>query len=116
MTATERSKVVRLNVGRAQEAGPYGSGHPIVRIHILGSMRATTYLGTDILPRGKKARAILGYLALAHGERVPRARLAAMLWDRVPEGQARSSFRQALRELTSAMGPLADELILTERE
>jgi DNA-binding SARP family transcriptional activator/Tfp pilus assembly protein PilF len=116
MTATERSKVVRLNVGRAHEAGPYGSGHPIVRIHVLGSMRATTYLGADILPRGKRARAILGYLALTAGERASRARLAAMLWDRKPDAQARSSLRHALHELSLAMGPLADELISADRE
>jgi DNA-binding SARP family transcriptional activator/Tfp pilus assembly protein PilF len=79
-------------------------------------MRATTYLGTDILPRGKKARAILGYLSLTVGQRVPRARLAAMLWDRAPDTQARSSFRQALHELLLAMGPLANELISADRE
>jgi DNA-binding SARP family transcriptional activator/Flp pilus assembly protein TadD len=79
-------------------------------------MRATTYLGADILPRGRKTRALLGYLALAAGQRVPRSRLAAMLWDRTSEAQARTSFRQALRELLTAMGPLADELIATDRE
>jgi DNA-binding SARP family transcriptional activator/Tfp pilus assembly protein PilF len=79
-------------------------------------MRATTYLGTDILPRGKKARAILGYLSITAGDRVPRARLAAMLWDRAPDAQARSSFRQALHELLLAMGPLAPELISADRE
>jgi DNA-binding SARP family transcriptional activator/Flp pilus assembly protein TadD len=79
-------------------------------------MRATSYLGDNVLPRGKKARAILGYLCLSGGERVPRARLAALLWDRVPDAQARTSFRQALRELTAALGPLADELISAERE
>ena len=79
-------------------------------------MRATTYLGADILPRGKKARAILGYLSLGAGQRVSRARLTAMLWDRTPDVQARSSFRQALHELLLAMGPLASELILADRE
>ena len=79
-------------------------------------MLATTYLGTDILPRGKKARAILGYLSLTAGQRIPRARLAAMLWDRAPDTQARSSFRQALHELLLAMGPLANELISADRE
>src|SRR5215216_1200603 len=115
--STERSKVVQLDLGRTHDTGhQHGSARRLVRIHVLGSMRATTYLGADILPRGKKARALLGYLALAHAERVPRARLASLLWDRVPEVQARSSFRQALRELASAMGPLANELILADRE
>jgi DNA-binding SARP family transcriptional activator len=92
------------------------AGRPIVRIHLLGSMRATSYLGDNVLPRGKKARAILGCLCLMSGERVPRARLASMLWDRVPDEQARTSFRQALRELSAAFGDLAGELISADRD
>jgi DNA-binding SARP family transcriptional activator/TolB-like protein/Tfp pilus assembly protein PilF len=101
----------KQETGHAEEIG-----RPIVRIHVIGSMRATTLSGTDVLPKGKKARAVLGYLSLAGGEWVPRARLAAMLWDRVPDTYARTSLRQALRELSSAMGPLALELILTDRD
>src|SRR5690242_11039416 len=67
------------------------AAHPIVRIHLLGPMRATSYLGEDVLPRAKKARAILGHLCLAFGAPVPRARIAAMLWDRVSAAQARTS-------------------------
>ena len=110
------TKIVRLKIKRTPESRPqHTPGRPIVRVHLLGSMRATSYLGDNVLPRGKKARAILGYLCLSGGERVPRARLAALLWDRVPDGQARTSFRQALRELTAALGPLADELISADR-
>ena len=86
---------------------------PILRIHLFGSMRATSYLGDDVVPRAKKARAILGYLCLASGERVSRTRIARMLWDGVSAAQARASFRQGLSEVTSAMGPLATELIST---
>ena len=90
--------------------------HPIVRIHLLGSMRATSYLGADVLPRPQKARAALGYLCLAAGARVPRTRIACMLWDRVSPDQARTSFRsKALTELTAAMGVLAAELISAGR-
>jgi DNA-binding SARP family transcriptional activator len=91
------------------------TAHPIVRIHLLGSMRATSYLGDDVLPRARKARAALAYLCLAFGAPVPRARIASMLWERVTPAQARTSFRQALSELTFAMGPLAAELISTGR-
>src|ERR1700704_3285174 len=112
LAAREHSKVIRLDLGRPHDGShEQGSGRSIVRIHLLGSMRATTYLGEDVLPRGKKARAILGYLSAAAGERVSRARLGAMLWDRTPDAQAHSSFRQALHEITLAMGPLASELI-----
>jgi DNA-binding SARP family transcriptional activator len=113
---SEQSNVVSLGRVRALEVPGVVTARPLVRIHLLGSMRATTYLGDDILPRGRKARAILGCLCLAGGERLHRARLASMLWDRVPDGQARKSFRQSLRELVAAMGPLADELLSTDRE
>src|ERR1700719_1055344 len=110
------TKVVVLDRARSTGAEGVSAGHPLVRIHLLGSMRATTYLGEDVLPRGRKARAILACLCLASGERIPRARLATLLWDRVSDEQARKSLRQSLRELTRAMGPLTGELISANRE
>jgi TolB-like protein len=87
----------------------------IARIHLLGPMRATSYLGDDILPRGKKARATLACLCLASGAKVPRIRLARMLWDQASDELARGSLRHALLEVSSAMGPLAAELMTTGR-
>jgi DNA-binding SARP family transcriptional activator len=113
----ERNKVVPLDRGRAPDlAARHGHRQAIVRIHLLGSLRATTYLGESILPRGRKARAILGYLCLNAGEPISRSRLASLLWDRVPDHQARNSLRQALWELSAAMGSLADELISVDRD
>ena len=109
---TDRSTVIQLGLERTHEGGhQHALGRSIVRIHVLGSMRATTYLGANVLPRGKKARAILGYLSVTSGGRASRSRLAGMLWDRASDAQARSSFRGALHELSLAMGPLANELI-----
>ena len=54
-------------------------GRPVVRVHLLGPMRATTYLGANILPHGKRARAVLAYLCLAGGEHVSREQLARLL-------------------------------------
>jgi DNA-binding SARP family transcriptional activator/Tfp pilus assembly protein PilF len=113
---TPDDNVVPLGRGRAPETGVGATTRTLVRVHLFGSMRATTYLGDDILPRGRKARAILACLCLARGERVPRARLASLLWDRVPDHQAKKSFRQSLRELMRAIGPLAGELISVNRE
>jgi TolB-like protein len=85
------------------------------RIHLLGPMRATSYLGGDILPRGKKARALFACLCLAFGAPVPRIRLAALLGDNASDRQGRAMLRHALSELCSAMGPLASELISAKR-
>jgi DNA-binding SARP family transcriptional activator len=115
--AAERSKIVPLDRVRTPDlASRQGPRQSIVRIHLLGPLRATTYMGESILPRGKKARAILGYLSLHAGEPVSRTRLASLLWDRVPDHQSRNSLRQALWELSGAMGSLADELITVDRE
>jgi TolB-like protein/DNA-binding winged helix-turn-helix (wHTH) protein len=91
-------------------------GRQVVRIHLLGPMQATTYLGDSILPHGKKARAVLGYLCLADGEHVARDQLARLLWDRPSPPAARTNLRQVLHELSSSFGELAKELITTRRD
>jgi DNA-binding SARP family transcriptional activator/TolB-like protein len=102
-----QNNLVALDVGARQA---------IIRIHLLGALRAISYLGEDLVPRGRKARAILGYLCLHAGQRVPRAKIASLLWDRVPDHQARASLRQSLRELLLAFGPLAAEVLETDAE
>jgi len=87
----------------------------IARIHLFGPMRATSYLGDDILPRSKKGRAVLGYLCLAPGTKVARLRLAKMLWEETSDEHARGSLRHAVLDMCEAMGPLAAELISAGR-
>ena len=41
----------------------------------------------------QKARALLAYLALQAGERVPRERLASLLWSERPDDSARRNLR-----------------------
>ena len=98
-----------LTAGISERA--YVPPRPIVRIHLLGAMRATSYLGDDVLPRAIKARAALGYLCLTPSARASRTHIATLLWDRVSAAQARTSFRKSLIDWTSTMGPLAAELI-----
>jgi TolB-like protein len=90
-------------------------GCRIARIHLLGPMRATSYLGDDILPRSKKGRALLGYLCLAPGMKVSRLRLARMLWEQTSDELSRGSLRHALLDICEAMGPLAAELVSAGR-
>ena len=105
----EKSNVVSLPSG---QTGPVRHAvSPIMRIHLLGTMRAASARHSDILPRGRKARAILGYLCFAGGAQVPRSRLAGMLWDRVSKNQARASLRQAIRELTQVFGPVSKQIL-----
>jgi DNA-binding SARP family transcriptional activator/Tfp pilus assembly protein PilF len=110
------TNVVPLPNGQTDFVRRHGAA-PVVRIHLLGPMRASAARHQpDILPRGRKARAILAYLCLAGGAPVPRSRLAALLWDRVPQSQARVSFRQAFHELSIAFGTLANDLLAADRD
>jgi tetratricopeptide (TPR) repeat protein len=113
---TERGKVTLADTAGLRAFEPWRSDRPIVRIHLLGPMRATTCFGDNILPHGKKARAVLGYLCLAAGESVPRARLATLLWDRLHEATARTKLCQALHELSTAFGAFAKELIAIDQD
>jgi TolB-like protein/DNA-binding SARP family transcriptional activator len=87
-----------------------GSEHPVgcippalPRIHLVGAMRAVAVDGADFLPRGRKSRGLLAYLCLAPGQRVHRARLVSLLWDRSAGAQARMSLRQSLSELNGVV-------------
>lgn len=54
---------------------------------------------TDAPVRGRKARALLAYLALHPGKSVSRERIATLLWGDRGDEQARASLRQTLFEL-----------------
>lgn len=86
------------------------------RIYLVGTMRAVAPDGEDMLPHGRKTRALLACLCLAQGERVSRSRLAGLLWDRSGDAQARMSLRHALSELNSTVNGCAPGLIQIDRD
>src|SRR3954454_11752460 len=84
-------------------------------MRLLGPMRAEAFEDASILPRSRKARALLAYLCLAEGRPIARARLAGEIWERVTDAQVRVSLRQALLEIGRAMGSLRSELLVLDR-
>lgn len=67
-------------------------------LQLLGDVRLLSG-DHDLCPRGRKARGVLAYLAVAPTRSATRERLADLLWtDRGPE-QARGSLRQTLAEV-----------------
>jgi TolB-like protein/Tfp pilus assembly protein PilF len=74
-----------------------------LNIKLLGGFEARLVSGEAIPPIGRKAQALLAYLALAPGTPQPREKLTALLWSDRGEAQARSSLRQALSELRKAL-------------
>ncbi|MGH7346733.1 MAG: ATP-binding protein, partial [Candidatus Rokuibacteriota bacterium] len=70
---------------------------------LFGSFRATIGARTVSLPL-KKAQALLGFLALAPGQRHARERLATLLWGDAGDEHARNSLRQTLFAIRAALG------------
>ena len=112
---------MRSNSGPSgQPTGPARTGgwipRALPRIYLVGTMRAITPGGADLLPRGRKTRGLLAYLCLAQGAPVPRSRFMGLLWHRSTDAQARASLRHALSELNSAVNHQVPGLIEIGRD
>lgn len=80
-------------------------------VELLGGLRALRLSsGQELAFRTRKARCLLGLLLLSPGYRMNREQLASLLWDPAPEALARSSLRQALKELREVLEPDGDVL------
>ena len=71
----------------------------VVRLRLIGQMEAWTLTSENVLPAGRKTRALLAVIALASPRPALRGRLAELLWSRRPEEQARASLRQEIHRL-----------------
>lgn len=85
-------------------------------VDLLGSCRvARIASGEEVVFKTRKTRCLLGLLLLSPGQRMNREQLASLLWDPAPETLARSSLRQALRELREVLGPEGEDLVEADR-
>ncbi len=76
---------------------------PSLSLTLLGGCRGAFASGAPLVLRQRKPRALLAYLALSPGAPHPRERLATLLWDDVPDAQARQNLRQAIRVLRGGL-------------
>lgn len=96
-------------------SGPHAASLRL-RLTLMGRMDAWTLTGDRVLPRSRKARALLGILALEAPVAVPRTRLADLLWSRRADEQARGSLRQALHEVQETLRPAGAPIMIAGRE
>ncbi len=86
-----------------------------LRICLLGPVTIVNN-GEQLAIASKKARALIGYLALRQGTEVSRGVLTGLLWGERSESQARASLRQALSELRGALTGSAQRSIVANKE
>ncbi|UFZ06360.1 hypothetical protein LQG66_08705 [Bradyrhizobium ontarionense] len=89
---------------------------PLLRLRVFGAMEAWSWSGESVLPRGRKAQAILAYLAFSDDAAVPRQRLIKLLWSKRWHEQARASLRQSLMELRRYVSAIDPKLLLIEKD
>ena len=88
----------------------------LVRLRLIGQMEAWTLTSENILPSGRKTRALLAILALSSPRPVLRGKLAEMLWSRRPEEKARASLRQEIHRLLEALNPVGAQILAINRD
>ncbi len=98
-------------------AGISSAADPVlVRLRLIGQMEAWTLTSENILPNGRKTRALLAILALSAPRPVLRGKLAELLWSRRPEEQARASLRQEIHRLLDALDPIGTQILSVNRD
>jgi DNA-binding SARP family transcriptional activator len=88
----------------------------VVRLRLTGQMEAWTVSGENVLPTGRKTRALFAAVAMAAPRPALRARLAELIWSRRPEEQARASLRQEIQLLLRALAPAKTEVLHVTRD
>ncbi|MEO8716488.1 MAG: BTAD domain-containing putative transcriptional regulator [Acetobacteraceae bacterium] len=83
-------------------------------LSVLGPM-AATYADRAVRIVGRKARAVLGYLAVNPGLQETRERLVGLLWSESDEERARGSLRQTLREIRQVFAASGYSGLRTEK-
>jgi hypothetical protein len=68
------------------------------RVNLLGRFELRTPSGQEVALGARKSIALLALLAAAPGQRMSRDRIAALLWEDMPDAQARGNLRQLLAE------------------
>jgi DNA-binding SARP family transcriptional activator/TolB-like protein len=95
---------------------PSPSGQVVLRLRLIGQMEAWTITSENVLPTGRKTRALLAVVALSTPRPALRGRLAELLWSRRPEEQARASLRQEIHRLLETLSPAGSEIIQVTRD
>src|SRR5689334_12655420 len=92
------------------------AGQVVVRLRLIGQMEAWTLTSENVLPPGRKTRALLAVIALSSPRPALRGRLAELLWSRRPEEQARASLRQEIHRLLECLAPSGTDILIVTRD
>jgi len=102
--------------GGALPPGVRQPASTVLRLRLIGHMEAWSLTSENVLPTGKKARALLAAIALAAPRPALRNRLAELLWSRRPDDQSRASLRQEIHRLLDVLAPVGEDILIVTRD
>ncbi len=85
-------------------------------VSIIGGCGVSTAVGTAVNIKSRKARALIGVLAVSPGMVLPRDKLAGLFWSEFDQENARGSLRQCIKLIRRELGPTLEHLIISDRE
>ena len=89
---------------------------PMLRIHILGSLQVWSQAGINVLPRSRKARALLALIALSKTKSVTRRQTVALLWSGLERANGLARLRDTLHYLHKDLVKAGVEALCLEGE
>lgn len=87
-----------------------------LRINLLGGAQAHWENGGRIAFPTRKAAGLLAYIAMNAPNGASRVALAGLYWAELPDESARASLRRTLHEVSTALGPEAEQVLAVDRE
>ena len=91
-------------------------GPVVLRLRLIGQMEAWALGSQNVLPGGRKTKALLAVVAMSSPRPALRGRLAELLWSRRPEEQARASLRQEIHRLLEVLSPAGHDVLQVTRD
>ncbi|MGC3875300.1 BTAD domain-containing putative transcriptional regulator [Halomonas sp. GXIMD04776] len=88
----------------------------LLQISLLGEFACHSADGQRLRFPTRKVVALLAYLAASAGRRHSRSKLAGLLWEDIPESQARTNLRKALSRLQQALPLEARDCLISDSQ
>ena len=88
----------------------------LLTVSIIGGCAVSDPLGHAVNIKSRKARALIGVLAVSSGMSLPRDKLAGLFWSEFDQENARASLRQCVKIIKQELGAQLGHLVMSDRE
>jgi DNA-binding SARP family transcriptional activator len=88
----------------------------ILAVSVIGGCVVASAEDAAVKIKSRKARALIGVLAVSPGMTLPRDKIAGLFWSEFDQENARGSLRQSIKLIRQELGPKFERLLKSDRE